>query len=127
MIEYLAEGTYRPQITLVRGRYKYVMCPGDPDQLFDLHNDPDELHNRAADHEYADVLGQMRQALEARYDLAALESGVLASQGSRQLVARALQQGRVQHWDFEPRVEQRYVRGDFWNSLAYGTIPDLTV
>lgn len=127
VIEYLAEGTYRPQITLVRGQYKYVMCPGDPDQLFDLHHDPDELHNRAADHEYADVLGQMRQALEARYDLAALESGVLASQGSRQLVARALQQGRVQHWDFEPRAEQRYVRGDFWNSLAYGTIPDPTV
>lgn len=127
VIEYLAEGTYRPQITLVRGRYKYVMCPGDPDQLFDLSNDPDELHNRAADHEYADVLGQLRQALEARYDLAALESGVLASQGSRQLVARALQQGRVQHWDFEPRAEQRYVRGDFWNSLAYGTIPDPTV
>lgn len=127
VIEYLAEGTYRPQITVVRGRYKYVMCPGDPDQLFDLSNDPDELHNRAADHEYADVLGQLRQALEARYDLAALESGVLASQGSRQLVARALQQGRVQHWDFEPRAEQRYVRGDFWNSLAYGTIPDPTV
>ncbi|GAA1367151.1 choline-sulfatase [Arthrobacter rhombi] len=127
VIEYLAEGTYRPQITLVRGRYKYVMCPGDPDQLFDLSNDPDELNNRAADHEYADVLGQLRQTLEARYDLAALESGVLASQGSRQLVARALQQGRVQHWDFEPRAEQRYVRGDFWNSLAYGTIPDPTV
>lgn len=127
VIEYLAEGTYRPQITLVRGRYKYVMCPGDPDQLFDLSNDPDELNNRAADHEYADVLGQLRQTLEARYDLAALESGVLASQGSRQLVARALQQGRVQHWDFEPRAEQRYVRGDFWYSLAYGTIPDPTV
>src|SRR5699024_10927909 len=35
VIEYLAEGTLRPQLTLVRGQYKFIVCPGDPDQLFD--------------------------------------------------------------------------------------------
>ena len=127
VIEYLAEGTYRPQITFVRGRFKFVVCPGDPDQLFDLADDPDELRNRAADPQYADVIAQLHKGVEARYDLAALESGVLASQSNRQLVAQALQQGRAHHWDFEPRPEQRYVRGDFWNSLAYGTISDPSV
>ena len=127
MIEYLAEGTYRPQITVVRGRFKFVVCPGDPDQLFDLDEDPDELQNRAMDHAYADVVAQLHKTLAARYDLAALESGVLASQSRRQLVAEALQQGRAQHWDFDPQPEQRYVRGDFWNALGYGTISDLSV
>ena len=127
VIEYLAEGTYRPQITLVRGRFKYVVCPGDPDQLFDLDTDPDELQNQATEPEYAQVIAQLREALEARYDLCALESGILASQSNRKLVAEALQQGRTQHWDFEPRPEQRYVRGDFWNALGYGTISDLSV
>lgn len=124
VIEYLAEGTYRPQLTLVRGSLKYVICPGDPDQLFDLSVDPDELRNRAADPEYAEAVARLRETLDARYDLAALEARVLASQADRQLVADALQTGRVHHWDFEPGPEQRYVRGDFWTALGYGTIPD---
>ena len=44
VIEYLAEGVHAPQLTLIQDRYKYVVCPGDPDQLFDLDADPDELH-----------------------------------------------------------------------------------
>ena len=125
MIEYLAEGTYRPQLTLVRGPFKYIVCPGDPDQLFDLDQDPEELQNRAEDPQYAQTIASLREALDARYELAALESGVLASQANRQLVADALQRGRTHSWDFEPAPEQRYVRGDFWNALGYGTIPDL--
>ena len=38
--EYLAEGTQRPQVTLVRGQFKLVLCPGDPEQLFDLVTSP---------------------------------------------------------------------------------------
>ncbi|WP_156759604.1 choline-sulfatase [Microbacterium karelineae] len=124
VIEYLAEGTYRPQLTLVRGSLKFVACPGDPDQLFDLEADPDELRSRADDPEYAEVVAQLRAALDARYDLDRLEQRVLASQARRQVVADALTRGRAQHWDHEPPPEQRYVRGDFWNALEYGTISD---
>src|SRR5699024_4699829 len=45
VIEYFAEGTYRPQVTLVRGDCKLTLCPGDPELLFDLSADPDELSN----------------------------------------------------------------------------------
>ncbi len=124
VIEYLAEGTYRPQVTLVRGRHKYVVCPGDPEQLFDLHADPDELTNLAASPEHADVVAALRAAVEDRYDLERLQTEVLASQAERRVVAAALQVGRTRHWDLEPEAEQRYVRGDFWNALAYGTISD---
>ena len=124
VIEYLAEGTLRPQLTMVRGDLKYVLCPGDPEQLFDLSVDPDELRNRAAEPEYAETVRKMRAELEARYDLPGLESDVLASQASRRLVAEALQKGRVRAWDFQPEPEQRYVRGDFWGALGYGKIAD---
>ncbi|MGO1550233.1 MAG: choline-sulfatase, partial [Nesterenkonia sp.] len=109
VIEYLAEGTQRPQLTLVRGQHKFVMCPGDPDQLFDLVADPFELHNVAADSEYAEVAARMRAELDAQYDLTALENEVLSSQARRRLVAEALQYGTARPWDFEPDPEQRYV------------------
>ncbi|SIO85264.1 choline-sulfatase [Nocardiopsis sp. JB363] len=124
VIEYLAEGTLRPQLTLVRGHLKYVLCPGDPEQLFDLSVDPDELRNRAGAPEYAETVRQMRAALHARYDVPRLESDVLASQASRRLVAEALRNGRVRRWDFDPEPEQRYVRGDFWEALGYGKVSD---
>ncbi|MGO2360920.1 MAG: choline-sulfatase [Brachybacterium tyrofermentans] len=124
LIEYLAEGTLRPQVTLVRGQYKYVICPGDPEQLFDLVADPHELRNVAADPEHADLVGSLREELMAQYGLETLEEDILASQARRRLVAMALQQGRVRHWDYEPDPEQRYVRGDFWSALAFGQIRD---
>ena len=109
----------------MRGQCKLVICPGDPDQLFDLVADPHELRNIAAEGEHAELVRSLRETLAAQYDLAALEQDVLASQARRCLVAAALQQGRARHWDFEPDAEQRYVRGDFWSSLAFGQIRDV--
>lgn len=122
IVEYLAEGTHAPQLTLVRGQYKFIVCPGDPDQLFDLNADPHELQNVAAVSEYADVAQVLRKGLESRYNLQQLEADVLHSQKQRRLVAHSLQQGKVRHWDFNPDPEQRYVRGDFWDALNYGKV-----
>ncbi|MGO1390150.1 choline-sulfatase [Brachybacterium alimentarium] len=122
IIEYLAEGTLRPQLTLVRGRHKFVVCPGDPDQLFDLDTDPHELRSIAADPDQVELVADLRAAVGAQYDLDALEEKVLASQARRRLVAQALQNGRSRPWDYEPDPEQRYVRGDFWGALGYGQI-----
>lgn len=125
LIEYFAEGTYRPQVTIVRGTLKLTVCPGDPDLLFDLADDPDELHNRADSPEYAEAVAQLRTAIAARCDLEVIEDHVLASQRSRHLVADALRVGHVRHWDFEPTVDNGYVRGDFWAAFRFGKIPDL--
>lgn len=125
VIEYLAEGTLKPQLTLVRGQHKYVYCPGDPEQLYDLESDPDELTNIAAVPGHADLAQQLRQELEARYDLEQLEQRVLDSQARRRLVAEALARGRTRPWDFNPEPPQRYVRGDFWGALGYGQIRDV--
>lgn len=122
LIEYLAEGTQRPQLTLVRGQYKFIRCPGDPDQLFDLQADPDELVNLAAAAGHAELAQLLGKELDSRYDLEQLEADVLNSQTQRRLVAHSLQQGQSQPWDFNPVPEQRYVRGDFWKALKYGAI-----
>ncbi|GAA3279360.1 choline-sulfatase [Nesterenkonia halobia] len=124
IVEYLAEGTVKPQLTIVRGQHKMVICPGDPDQLFDLEADPDEFTNVARSPEYAEVASTLRAELERRYDLDALDAQVRTSQSQRRLVAEALTKGTMRHWDFVPDAETRYVRGDFWSALKYGTIPD---
>ncbi len=46
--EYLAEGVTAPAVMIRRGPYKYIRCPGDPDQLYELDSDPRELVNLAA-------------------------------------------------------------------------------
>ncbi|MGJ9405778.1 choline-sulfatase [Nesterenkonia aurantiaca] len=122
IIEYLAEGTYRPQLSIISGQYKYVICPGDVDQLFDLAADPHELHNAAREDHHAGTVARLRGELDSRYDMEALEAGILESQDQRRLVAEALSMGRKRSFDHNPEPEQRYVRGDFWGALEYGTI-----
>lgn len=124
LLEYLAEGTHHPQVTVVRGPLKLVRCPGDPDQLFDLAADPHELRNLAEEVEYADVVSQLRAEIEQRYDLEALEAEVLASQRRRSVVAHALLQGEALPWDLTVTEQERYVRGDFWAAFRYAKLAD---
>ena len=50
---------------VVRRDLKYVYWPEwDYEQLFDVENDPEEIHNRAADPAYSQSLQQMRDKLE---------------------------------------------------------------
>ncbi len=43
--EYLAEGAVAPMYMLRRGPWKFIHTPTDPDQLFNLADDPEELKN----------------------------------------------------------------------------------
>ena len=110
--EYLAEGTTAPAVMIRRGAHKYVACPGDPEMLFDLAADPHERENVAATPAGAELCARMRAEVEERWDLAAVEQRVLASQRDRRAVIAGLSQGRYQPWDHLPRVDGalRYVR-----------------
>jgi choline-sulfatase len=112
--EYLAEGAIAPLVMIKRGRYKFVHCPVDPDQLYDLALDPDEVRNLAADRIQARRVEALRAEVGRRWDLPALHEAVVASQRRRALVYDALRKGRHTPWDFQPHrdASRQYVRND---------------
>jgi choline-sulfatase len=111
-IEYAAEGSCAPMVSLRSGRWKYNRCALDPDQLFDLETDPQELTDLAADPAHAATLAQLRAMSEARWDLGAYDAEVRESQARRSVVYEALRNGAYYPWDFQPlqRASERYMR-----------------
>ena len=108
--EYLAEGAVEPIVMIRRGPHKYVHCPADPDQLYDMARDPDELRNLAGtEHESS---ARFRAEVRHRWSLETLHAQVLASQRRRRLVACALRLGKQTPWDHQPTVDasRQYVR-----------------
>ncbi|MEM7563334.1 MAG: choline-sulfatase, partial [Pseudomonadota bacterium] len=87
--EYLAEGTAAPILMIRRGKYKYICCETDPEQLFDLEADPNELQSL----EDAELLAQFRQEAEAHWDAKAVREQVIANQQRRRSVYAALRVG----------------------------------
>jgi choline-sulfatase len=112
--EYLAEGAIAPIVMIRRGRHKFVHCPADPDQLYDLATDPDERTNLAARPDAQALVAQFRAEVAQRWQLPALHEAVLASQRQRHFVYPALRAGRFQPWDFQPirDAARLYIRND---------------
>jgi choline-sulfatase len=110
--EYLAEGVASPAVMIRRGSHKFVWCEDDPDQLYDLADDPLELVNLADRSTHAELVRAFRDEVAARWDMDALTRRVLASQRERQLVGEALGTGASPTWDFQPYADasRQYVR-----------------
>lgn len=100
--EYMAEGAMAPIVMIRRDDLKFVHCPADPDQLYDLAADPGERHNLAADPAHRETVASLRAEVAGRWDLDALHADVLADQARRRLVARAMRTGRYTPWDHAP-------------------------
>ena len=111
-MEYAAEASYAPLVSLRSGRWKYNRCALDPDQLFDMEADPQERVNLAADPEHAATLASFRETSEARWDLARFDAEVRESQARRWVVYEALRKGGYYPWDFQPlqKASERYMR-----------------
>lgn len=110
--EYLAEEALAPIVMIRRGRHKFIHSPADPDQLYDLENDPDELVNLAEGDRLPELVAAFRREVADRWDLDALHEEVLRSQRRRRFVFDALRRGTPTPWDFQPFADasQRYVR-----------------
>ncbi len=111
-MEYTAEASYAPLVCLRYGNWKYTACSLDPEQLFDLDNDPHELTNLADDPAHAGTLEAMRAKAEKRWDLAQFDAEVRQSQARRLVVYEALRQGGYYPWDYQPlqKASERYMR-----------------
>ncbi|WP_448952273.1 choline-sulfatase [Labrys neptuniae] len=110
--EYLAEGAIAPLLMLRRGTLKYVHSPADPDQLYDLAADPDELNNLAGNAAYDEIVKAFRKEITERWNLAAIDGDVRASQRRRRVVDEALNSGKATAWDFQPfkDASKQYMR-----------------
>jgi choline-sulfatase len=104
-MEYMAEGSIAPMVALVEGGRKFVRCPADPDQSFDLAADPDETADLGTDPALASMAAR-------RWDLARIDSDVRESQQRRLAVYAALRAGAYYPWDWQPlrRASERYMR-----------------
>jgi choline-sulfatase len=111
-MEYAAEGTITPMVALREGAWKYIRCPADPEQLFDLANDPGEQTNLADDPRAATILAHFRALADARWDLPAFDAQVRDSQARRWVVYEALRAGAYSPWDHQPfrPASERYMR-----------------
>ncbi len=110
--EYLAEGAIAPMVMIRRGALKFIHAPPDPDQLYDLRRDPGERDNLAGERGHAAEVAEFRAEAAKRWDLAALDAEVRASQRRRRLVDAALTKGEIRAWDFQPfrDASKQYMR-----------------
>jgi len=107
--EYLAEGTISPMYMIRRGPWKFIHCPTDPDQLFNLDDDPNELKNLATTNPLAK---SMRAEVEAEFNIPEINRQVLESQQSRLMLFEAMKNGTHFPWDFQPLrdASEQYTR-----------------
>jgi choline-sulfatase len=110
--EYLAEGAIAPLVMIRRGPWKFVHSPADPDQLYNLADDPLELSNLASAPGAPDALASFRAEATGRWDFAALDNAVRESQRRRHFVNAALGIGTPAPWDYQPfrDASTQYIR-----------------
>jgi choline-sulfatase len=116
--EYTGEGTVRPLMMIRRAKWKYVTCPADGSQLYDLEADPLELVDLvksgavARDEKVRRVFEGFEREARERWDFDAITKEVLLSQRKRRLVWGALTKGRFTSWDYNPEDDgrEKYIR-----------------
>jgi choline-sulfatase len=111
-MEYAAEASCAPMVSLRYGKWKYNRCILDPDQLFDLEADPHELTNLAEKPAHQGARTQLRAKSETRWDLEQFDKDIRESQAHRRIVYDALRQGGYYPWDYQPlqKASERYMR-----------------
>ncbi len=112
LMEYAAEASVAPMVSVRSGRFKLNICKADPQQFFDLAADPHEMRNLADDPAHGDDLAALRRIAEKRWDLDAYDAAVRESQARRLTVYPALRNGAYYPWDFQPlqKASERYMR-----------------
>lgn len=120
--EYCGEGTIAPLMMIRRGEWKYITCPADPPQLYNLSTDPEERINLAslpAKHplissnpDILTILSQFTAEADAKWDMQSITEKVLLSQRQRRLVWKALRTGAFTSWDYNPIDDgrEKYIR-----------------
>lgn len=116
--EYTGEGTIAPLMMIRRGPWKYITCPTDGQQLFNLENDPYEINDlakglakkrtlSAEDQKVKEVFDAFEAEARERWDFDEITKRVILSQRQRKVVWDALKIGKFTSWDFNPDDDGR--------------------
>ena len=110
--EYLAEGVTAPMFMIRRGKWKFICCGTDPDQLFDLDSDPHELANLAEEPQDQELLAEFRAEASGHWDAQRIAEQVTTSQRRRLMLFQALRRGQHFPWDYQPlrAASEQYTR-----------------
>ncbi|HEY2685155.1 MAG TPA: choline-sulfatase [Steroidobacteraceae bacterium] len=106
--EYTAEGARAPLLMIRRGALKFVHSPHDPDQLYDVGQDPLELRNLAADPAQAQLVDSLRKECAQRWPLEELRERVVLSQRRRRYLNEILRAQNVS-WDYQAAPDARHL------------------
>ncbi|MCA3139869.1 MAG: choline-sulfatase [Rhodocyclaceae bacterium] len=110
--EYTAEGVCAPARMVRRGRWKYVYTEGLPPMLFDLEDDPRELHDRAGEASLRAIEGMLHRRLLEGWDPQDIARRVADSQRRRLFLKAVCEAEDYPAWTWTPPVDARrqYVR-----------------
>jgi choline-sulfatase len=114
VIEYAAEASVAPMVSIVRDGFKFNHCEADPPQLFELEADPHELNNLARDSDpaHAARTAQFMGLMRKHWNMERFDAEVRESQARRLAIYPALRNGAYYPWDFQPlrAASERYMR-----------------
>ena len=85
-MEYAAEGSITPLVGMRDGNFKFIHCPADQPQLFDLASNPDEMQNLAVDPTCADKMAHFTGLINAKWNLEKFDVEVKVSQARRDII-----------------------------------------
>jgi len=116
--EYTGEGTVSPLMMIRRGKWKYVTCPADGSQLYNMAADPLELNDLVKsgvverDEKIKKVFEAFEREAKEKWDFEDITKQVLHSQRKRRLVWAALTKGKFTSWDYSPVDDgrEKYIR-----------------
>lgn len=127
--ELLSEGVPAPTFMIRQGAYKFIANGVDPDLLFDLRDDPCEIHNLAGMATHSDVHSRFKSLMSEKWDRDALTTEILQSQKRRLFIKKAMKCGSSTSWDhaIEGVGEGNWFRGQMnYNDWAFDHLPAKT-
>lgn len=111
--EYYGPGVLEPWLAIRQGKWKYVWTRNQPDLLFDLSEDPNELNDLSGDPSAEKTKNELRARLIKRYDVEKVTQKAVESKRARIFLHAALSTNEGYAWDHQPVFDatEQYVRG----------------
>ena len=128
--ENLAEGAMAPILMVKQGSLKFTRSGIDPEQLFDLDNDPLEMNDLIGDPDYQVQYQKLFELSSQKWNMSELNNLIELSQKRRLFLRQVLKQGNITDWNYvaPDQVVEQCLRGEkVYNDWAYNDVLGLRV